>query len=244
MAKEEKGLQEAGNKSLAKQDDFSPNKLLEIAVNKDADIEKLKQLMDLQERWEANQAKKEYARAFAVVQSQVESVVKKHSNQQTNSKYEALEDVIDMVKPLYTANGFSLTFYEGENAPEGHMRICVDVLHEAGHEKTYHYDTPLDGIGLKGNPNMTKVHGKASTVTYGRRYLTKMIFNIPTEDNDGNTQTFVEPEKGLEIMTKLQEVNGDEKRFLAHIGAESFKEITEEQYQKGLKAIEEKRGKK
>jgi hypothetical protein len=171
----------------------NPNELTPMAMiaqaqaNK-ASIEEIKAFMDLQERWEKSEAKKKYIRAFASAQTKIDTVVKTKLNPQTHSKYAELSDIIETTKPVYTAEGFAIIFYEGDAPkPETSIRICADVLHEAGHKETYHYDVPLDGVGIKGNANMTAIHGKASSTSYGRRYLMCMIWNVATgDDNDGN----------------------------------------------------------
>lgn len=163
----------------------SPAELILEAVKGNADLSKLEGLLNLQKDWEAYQAKKLYAKDFASVQSEIEAVTKNLTNPQTKSKYADLAAVIQSAKPIYTRHGFSVIFYEGVTPHTEHVRICADVLHNAGHKETYFYDIPLDGKGLQGNANMTKIHGKASSVSYGRRYLMCMIWNIPTEDNDG-----------------------------------------------------------
>ena len=51
---------------------------------------------------------------------------------------------------------------------------------------------------------MTRTHATATAVTYGRRYLLCMIFNISTEDDDGNLaagQAEVRPTGPGEITT-------------------------------------------
>jgi hypothetical protein len=97
-----------------------------------------------------------------------------------------LDDVIEVAKPIYTKHGFSVVFSEGKADTDGDIRICADVLHKDGHERSYHHDLALDDKGIKGSVNKTKIHGKASSISYGRRYLMCMIWNIPTPDNDGN----------------------------------------------------------
>ena len=45
---------------------------------------------------------------------------------------------------------------------------------------------PADGKGAKGGDVMTKTHATGSAMTYGQRYLVKMIFNIAVgADDDG-----------------------------------------------------------
>lgn len=161
--------------------------MMELASsNSDFDIEKFGKMLEFQERFEANEARKVYASDFAAVQSKIEAVVKAKFNPQTKSNYAGLDGVIEMAKPVYTKQGFSIIYYEGETGVAENIRVCADVLHKAGHKETYHYDVPLGGVGIQGKVNMTKIHAKATSVTYGRRYLLCMIWNIPTQDDDGN----------------------------------------------------------
>lgn len=150
-------------------------------------IEQMREALQLQKEWEANEARKAFNQAMARVHLKIPTIRKTKQNKQTNSVYAELDQIINETKAIYTAEGFSVSFYEGDGAPEGCVRICADVLHKFGHCVTRHYDVPLDGVGLKGNANMTKIHGKASSTSYGRRYLMCLIFNIPTgDDDDGN----------------------------------------------------------
>ena len=175
----------------------SPAEMIRMAVSGGADLDKLEKLLALQERFEANEARKIFARDFAIAQANILPVVKNKYNQQTKSKYADLSDVIETTQPIYTKEGFSVTFDEGESPLPEHTRILADVIHHAGHTRSYHYDVPLDGKGIQGNANMTKIHGKASSTSYGRRYLMCMIWNIPTSDNDGNTIA-------VEVITEKQ----------------------------------------
>ena len=150
------------------------------------DVDGFGKMLEFQERHEANKAKKVYASDFAVAQSNIDAVVKTKVNPQTKSKYAGLEGVLEMAKPVYTEHGFSVIFYEGKADEADNIRVCADVLHKSGHKETYHLDVPLGGVGMQGKVNMTKIHGKATSITYGRRYLLCMIWNIPTQDDDGN----------------------------------------------------------
>ncbi len=155
-------------------------------VNSDMSIEKMEKILEMQERFEANQARKDFTADFAVVQSKIDAVVKTKVNPQTRSNYAGLDDVLATAKPVYTEHGFSVIFYEGNAEKEADVRVCADVLHKAGHKETYHYDVPMGGKGIQGKVNMIDIHAKATSVTYGRRYLLCMIWNIPTQDKDGN----------------------------------------------------------
>jgi hypothetical protein len=157
-----------------------------LANGVDIDVDKMAKIQDMSERYDAGLAKKAFFAAMSEVQSEVEGVIKTKKNAQTNSMYASLDGVIEMAKPIYTKHGFSVIFSEGKADTDGEIRILADVLHKDGHERPYHYDLAVDDKGIKGSINKTKIHGKASSISYGRRYLMCMIWNIPTSDNDGN----------------------------------------------------------
>ncbi len=178
---------------IQKAENISPNQMIQLAIEGNADLEKLEKLLELQKLYEANEARKVFASEFAVAQANIDAVLKTKVNPQTHSKYAGLDSVIETSKPVYTKQGFSIIFYEGKTEVAENVQVCADVLHEAGHKETYHFDVPLDGVGIKGNAMMTKIHGKASSVSYGRRYLLCMIWNIPTQDDDGQGSGKQEP---------------------------------------------------
>ena len=220
-----------------------PSELIQVAIAQGADLEKLEKLLSLQERWQANEARKAYCKDFSSAQADIEPVAKKATNPQTHSKYALLENVIDVTKPIYTKYGFSIIFYEGETNKPEHIRINADVLHTLGHKETYYYDVPLDGMGIKGNANMTKIHAKASSTSYGRRYLMCMIWNISTtSDSDGNVVEQCLDVNRVNILKALiKETGTDEKKFLEYMAVESVEKIPESQFAKGKMAFEQKK---
>ena len=219
-------------KEIVSTNEKSPNELIQMALSSGADLDKLKQLLDLQKEWESNEAKKSFNTAMSVVHSNIPAVCKSKKNNQTNSKYAELDEIIIKTKSVYTNEGFSVSFYEGDGAPAEHVRVCIDIQHRQGHSQTRYYDVPLDGFGIKGNANMTKIHAKASSVSYGRRYLLCMIFNIPTnDDNDGNNGSFAGAQEVLndsqlnEITNYLDNYGVDQVKFLKYVSSITKTEI-------------------
>ena len=223
----------------------SPAMLIQLAVEGGADLEKLKGLLDLQERYEANEARKIYCRDMVAVQKNIPLVAKALKNPQTHSMYASLDDIICKTKEVYTEQGFSISFYEGETQKENHVRICADVIHSAGHKEQFFYDVPMDGKGLKGNANMTQIHGKASSFSYGRRYLMCMIWNIPTgNDGDGNVPLEAITETQVKTLDNiLKELKGDKRKekFLAYMKVDSLEKINEKDFKKALMAVSKAR---
>lgn len=218
---------------------ISPAEMIREAVKGGADLDKLEKLLELQIKWETNEARKAFSKDFATAQANIVPVVKKKRNSHTSSNYADLADVIETTQPIYTKEGFSVTFNEADCPKEGHARCTADVLHYMGHREQYHLDIPLDGAGIKGNANMTPIHGKASAMQYARRYLMCMIWNIPTSDNDGNTmkkETITAAQlKTLEDVIKAKEI--DKGLLLTYLEIESLDQLPSNQYMKALTAI-------
>lgn len=203
--------------------------------------------LDVQINWEKREAEKEYNAAMARVHANIPLVVKSANNPQTRSKYAELDHIVTATKEVYTKEGFSVSFYEGENAPAGHVRICADVLHRLGHKQTRHYDVPLDGVGIKGNANMTQIHGKASSTSYGRRYLMCLIFNIPTgDDNDGNNKAFelIDETQLSGLVDYIASTGTDQAKFLKWLGIESLEVMPKSLYPKAINALKAKESQK
>ena len=161
---------------------------LQKAVESGADADSLTKILDMQERILNRQAEMEYTSAMVRTQQKMPVIEKNRTNDQTRSEYADLEAINKAITPIYTAEGFSLSFGTEDSPLELHVRVVCDVMHLAGHSKRHYCDIPLDMTGLKGNTNKTKTHGTGSAISYGQRYLTKLIFNLITgdEDDDGN----------------------------------------------------------
>ena len=218
----------------------SPAAMIRLAITEGKDLDKLEKLLELQERWEANKARELFTESFAKAQSGILAVARTKSNPQTQSKYASLESIIESARPIYTAEGFAVIFYEGKaEAPAEYIRVCADVLHTAGCKETYFYDVPFDGVGIKGNPNMTKIHAKASSVSYGRRYLMCMIWNIPTKDDDGNMPSgAISAEDAKALGDKIKAAGIDLQKFLAHFKVTKLEDIQKSEIKKAENAIE------
>jgi hypothetical protein len=234
VEREQKEVQPVGN---------TPADMIRMAVAGKADLSQLRELLALQREWEAGEAQKAFSRDFAEAQSKIERVLKTCNNSQTKSKYADLAGVIESCKPVYTAHGFAVTFYENDSPVAEHVRVCADVRHRDGHKETFHFDVPLDGKGIKGNSNMTGIHAKASSTTYARRYLLCMIWNIATQDDDGNTPTVASDKITEDHLAFIRKTLADldatnkEPDFVKFLGVERLEDLKLKDYQKAVTAL-------
>jgi len=179
------------------------------------DIDKMERLLVMQERIFAKNAEAEFNAAMAACQAEMPRIVPTFRNEQTQSDYAALEEIDRIARPIYTRHGFALSFGTEDCPIKDYYRQTCKVSHRAGHSEMRHADLPIDTVGLKGNPNKTGIQGFGSTMTYGQRYITKLVFNIVIggEDNDGNGPT-LSPTQIENIEKKMVEAGTNRAQFL------------------------------
>lgn len=151
------------------------------------DLDKMERLLAWRERAEERVASQSFDRAMSDCQAVMKAVAPDSDNPQTKSSYASYAALDRALRPIYSKHGFVVSFNTGE-APELSVRVLCRVAHKEGCARDYHIDMPADGKGPKGNDVMTRTHATGSAITYGRRYLLLMIFNIAVgeRDDDGN----------------------------------------------------------
>jgi hypothetical protein len=165
----------------------TPMHLIQMALAKDLDLDKLERLISLQRDSDARIAEAQFHAALSIAQSEIGRVATDAKNSQTGSKYATYAALDRAIRPVYTRNGFGLSFSSGEATAET-VNVYCKVSHSGGHVETYMITMPCDGKGARGNDVMTRTHAMGSAMSYGMRYLLKMIFNvvIGEDDDDGN----------------------------------------------------------
>lgn len=151
-----------------------PVRLIELAINQNADVEKLERLMDLQERWNKEQAKRSFYSAMARFQSDCPQI-KKHK-QGHNYKYAPLCDIVAQVKTLLSGCGLSYRFEQDHN--NGIQVTCI-VSHVDGHSERTSMIAMPDTSGSK-----NAVQAIGSTTQYLMRYTMIGALGITTADED------------------------------------------------------------
>lgn len=166
----------------------TPMDLLSVALQNNAAIDVIERLAALQEKSLAREAEIDFNAAMNKVQEQIKRIAPDLDNPQTRSKYASYAAIDRKIRPIYSQEGFSLSFDTADCPKDECVRVvCYVALR--GHTRRYQVDMPADGKGAKGGDVMTKTHAAGAAMSYGMRYLVKGIFNIAVgeEDTDGNT---------------------------------------------------------
>jgi len=223
----------------------APANLMEViaraASDPNVDADKMERLWQLHERISARQAEIAFNTAMNACQAEIPAVFRNKLNEEKSSRYADLEQLDKVSRPIYTRHGFALSFGTADCPLPGHARQTCLVSHIGGYSRLYQADIPLDLTGPKGNPNKTGVQGFGSSMSYGQRYLTKLIFNIAltNEDNDGEGEkAAVSEEQIANIRAMLTELGKDEKKFLTWAKVGSLAEIPAANYSEVIKTLE------
>jgi hypothetical protein len=226
--------------------DVTPIEILQSAVDQGRDASQLEKLMDLQERWERNQAEKEFATAMHACQQDMPKVLRNAENAQTHSTYATLERVQESARPVYSKHGFSLSYGEADCPVASFKRTVCDVRHVGGACHRYHLDLPMDGVGPKGNAigGMNAVQGCISTTSYGQRRLLCMIFNITLsgEDDDGQGAACIDPDQIAIINEWLETTSTDLDAFLKWVKAKSLNKMPAAKFDEAIAFFKRKQG--
>lgn len=160
----------------------TPQQLLSLAVQQGASLDQLERLMALQERFEANEARKAFAEAFAFFKAgepihiQKDKRVKFTSQKGTTDYTHAtIGNVVKVLTEALGRYGFSHAW----NTKQDRQFVTVDCIlrHRGGHHESVSMSAEIDTSGSK-NP----IQAIGSTVTYLQRYTLLAITGCATTD--------------------------------------------------------------
>jgi hypothetical protein len=163
----------------------SPASLMLHALNRGATPEQVEKMLALQERWEANEARKAYNVAFAAFKAEAVRIMKTRSVTDGPLKgkaYAELFTVVDAVTPALSRHGLSASWKITKDEPQW-LEVTCTLTHSQGHSEAVSMGGPPDVGGAK-----NAIQARASTKSYLERYTLKAICGVAEggEDDDGN----------------------------------------------------------
>jgi hypothetical protein len=213
------------------------------------DVTKMRELIAMKREQDAIDGEIAFDRALTRTQREMEPVLKDTKGEKANTKYASYAALADAVKPIYTGNGFNVSFDTGDAPGPDMVRVLAHVSHNKGHRRTYKIDMPADGKGPKGGDVMSRTHATGSCVTYGKRYLLGMIFDIVTVDklldDDGKAAGKVATEADGKIsdeqleqlMAKIVEVAIDIQTVCEKLGVEKIADCPKSKFDRIMSGL-------
>lgn len=216
----------------------NPMVLLQTALEKGIDPERLGKLMDLAERWEAGQAAQTFADAITRFQRECSPVRKLQTAGKAGSmqyKFASYDDVMLVCGPVLARCGIAIDFSTGP-CERGLKVICR--VRVGKHFEDKELEVPIPQMTV----NDTQKFGAA--LSYAKRYVLCAALNIvvTNEDNDAATQYATIDDEQREILSKLiHETRTDIGKFCAWLGAQEIGDIRCADFPKGLAQLQKRK---
>ncbi|WP_321905183.1 ERF family protein [Paraburkholderia tropica] len=160
----------------------TPADLLRHALDSGADLDRLERLMDMQIKWEANEARKAYHLAMAQFKKNPPTIIKdKHvsfdtSKGRTEYDHATLGEVCEKIVAALAEHDFSHRWIPGR-ADNGGMKVTCVLTHKLGHSEETELEAPHDQSGGKNS-----IQAMSSTVTYLQRYSLLAAVGLAAKD--------------------------------------------------------------
>ncbi len=163
----------------------SPAHTLALAIEKGISPDVLNKLLDVQERWEANQAHKEFVVSMTAFKASAPAVLKKASEVnfetskgRTQYKYANLGDIVQEITSNLSKHELSAS-WETNQDDKDRVVVTCHITHARGHRESVTLRGPAD---MSGNKNPIQAIGSA--VTYLQRYTLLAALGLVTADQD------------------------------------------------------------
>lgn len=230
------------NTQIVEAADVNPMTLLSKLDLNNVNTDAMEKLMDLQERWEANNAKRAYAEAVAAFQAEMPPISKKREGR--SYVYAAFDDIMKVAAPILQKHGLSVSF--PQESTEEETRITCRVMHVGGHSEDTPYTTqkskPLQTRDGRNIINLEQAGGSSNS--YAKRYCFCNALNIVVtdEDDDAISARYEEPTPALQpanqvefdrelatqkIAQQIEEAGLDDSQVNAAVGELLKKEVTD-----------------
>ena len=156
------------------------------ATDPSFDVDKLERLVAMQEASEQRHADHQFNEALSKAEAEMSVISTNANNPQTKSRYATFARLDGEIRPIYTSHGFGIQF-NTEPMGEPNMIRVVGMLSNGMTQRRFQVDMPIVTQGIRGQDMMTRTHATMSAISYGKRGLLVMMFNLAIgDDDDGN----------------------------------------------------------
>ena len=187
---------------------------------------------------EQSESINELTSALAKAQSEIRNPSKNTKNTFFKNEYADLTAVLGCIRPVASANG--LSFIQSVEAYNGNVAVSSQISHVSGQ-----WVKQVASVEL---PKSSKnpIQDLGSIATYLKRYQAQSMWAI-CADEDTDAQDLgiedISDEKVAHLDAMLDATKSSKEAFLKVYGVENLKRLTESQYEKAKKQLQQKKAK-
>jgi hypothetical protein len=215
---------------------LTPMDMLSHAVERGADLDMIEKLMNLQERWEASQARKAFDESISAAKADIPPIERtgKGHNDKRYATFAAIARVVD---PIISQHGLSYRFRTTQG---DRISVTCILSHKSGHFEETTLSGPPDASGSK-----NAIQAIGSTLTYLQRYsLVQMLGLAAADDDDGKAShggATITEDQAADLVALADDVGADRAKFCKYFKVESFSALPASRFQAAVDALNAKR---
>ena len=224
----------------------NPTEIMFKAIESGIDIDKIEKMLVLQERWEANEAKKAYHLAMAKFKANPPEIEKdkRVSYEMTGGgtksyNHASLANVTGKINSALSVQGLSAT-WDTAQGEGGRITVTCRITHEKGHSESTKLAASPDDSGKKNS-----IQAIGSTISYLERYTLLALTGLATHDmdNDGQAEEddieYINEKQTAEIRAMLTQLDRPEEKMCAHFKIESIEKMPEKRFNEIVGVLKE-----
>jgi len=224
--------------------------IFQVAAQKNYDPAFIKELMDLQERQEAKDAKRAYVRAMAEFKRNPPEILKTKHVSYTNSKGQKVEwdhavlgEITEAIIKEISEHGFYHRWDTVQPDKSTVVTTCI-ITHELGHSESTSMSGPPDTSGGK-----DELKAVSSTNTLLQRLTLLALTGLAAKgmDNEGNGNgagsepVYLSDKQLSSIIDMINDRGANEEKFLVYMGVETLETIPAKEFSKAMAALRAKK---
>ena len=229
--------------------DMNPNQLVALAVQQNADIDKLEKLMDLQERFNKAEALKAFNFAMADFKKETIEITKDATVSYPTTKGKTTYDHATLNHIAKSIDGplsdVGIIYRWNTNQEGNSVTVTCILTHDLGHSESTTLTAEADSSGGKNS-----IQAIGSTVTYLQRYtlIAACGLTIGGMDNDGHEpkDTITEVLAG-NLEQLIKDCGANQKRFdewlFSTFDVKQYSDLSQEEFNTAVSKLKAKKNK-
>lgn len=207
--------------------------LIQNALDNKVDPESLEKLLNIKQQWEADEARKAFARAMASFQARCPIIKKAREVQgkKMSYYYAGFDDIMRKIRTLLSETGLSITF-SCDASTDQSIHIVATILHRDGHFIESKFNCPIPDMYVNDSQRA------GSALSYAKRYALCAALNIVVsdEDDDGDRANTINIAQMEALQTWIKESDADVVKFCQNYHIQSLDELPAHKFEhaKGL----------
>jgi hypothetical protein len=215
-------------------------RLIEMAVQANADPDRLEKLINMEERWELRQAAEAYGVALAEFQAECPPIHKGRTvdlGRGSGPRYAGLDDIMAVAQPLLSKHGLSVSY--SADISDGKLHAVCKV------RKGLHTETNEITLPVPDQMRVNDTQKMGAAFSYAKRYALCAALNITVTDQDvdGAGLEFepITDNQAFALDELLSQLDGEaQSGFKKWMGVKEIGDIPASKYKQALAALKKK----